>query len=398
MPKDATSVGDVIRDLAKRHELRIGAVTGVIDEVVAHSTGNLAVDYLTGVGGLPQGRIIELYGQPSAGKTTTALQAAAELQRAIIAAGRDEYIVYLDFEKALDVNYCAALGLDTSHPTFILAQPHWLEDGADIADKLIRTGKVRLSIFDSVAEMVPKELEFGIRTAAMERARLMNSLLQQLNPLLHANGATAVFLNHLVEAVSMGGARPGLPPAETSPGGKGLKFYASLRLSYKVIRQIKGKAPDALAGAVTDQVIATHVRVKCTKNKVGVPLREAEVRVRLGQGFDNTWTALQVLLAHGIVRKDGAWYRFDADLYHPDMGETNTRTGRASLQGEAAVLDFADTHPDWAAGLVTAAGQAIDAHGEAGLVVGSDEDELFAGLDTSDGRVDLGGSDEDVLT
>ena len=378
----STAVADVLAELSKRYHLRIGTMSDVVDDVVGLSTGNMAVDYLTGVGGLPMGRIVELYGVPSAGKSTTALQAAANLQQRIIADGRDEHILYLDFEHALDTTYAAALRLDPDHPTFILVQPVWLEDGADIAERLIRTGTVRLSIWDSVARMVPKDLEFGVRTHAMERARLMNSLLQRLTSLAHENNCAAVFLNHLVEAVSMGG-RPGMPPQETSPGGKALKFYASIRLSYKVIRQIKGKAADALSGAVAEQVIATHVKVKCTKNKVGIPLREAEIRVRFGEGFDNAWTAVQVLVAHKVIRRDGAWYRFDEHLAHQDMATGAGKTPRPTLQGEAAVLTFADQHPEWAARLIDAARAAIADHGGDVLArsAETDDTDLLAGLD-----------------
>lgn len=380
--KDSTVVADVLRDLSKRFDLPIGSMSDVVTDVVGLPTGNLVVDYLTGVGGLPLGRVTELYGQPSAGKTTCALQAAAQLQRDIIAAGRDEFIAYLDFEKAMDGEYAAALGLDIEHPSFILAQPHWLEDGAEIAGKLLGTGKVRLIIFDSVAEMAPRDLDFGIRTAAMERARLMNSLLQRVNALGHQHGCAAVFLNHLTEVIGMN-ARPGLPPQETSPGGKGLKFYSSLRMAFKIVKQVKGKAPDALTGEVAEQVIATHVRVKATKNKVGIALREAEIRVRLGAGFDNMWSALQVLTAHGAVRRDGSWYRFDDELRHAAMGVSGPKSGRPSIQGEAAVLAFADAHPDWAAQITARAASAIASYVSETFTPApdADEEDLFADLE-----------------
>lgn len=352
MPKNDQDLDAVLGQLAKDYGQPIGTLSQVVDEVRGITTGNLAIDHLTGVGGLPMGRITELYGQPSAGKTTTALQAAAALQRKIITENRvDDHILYIDFEHALDGEYAANLGLDTDHPSFITVQPNWLEDGVDMAERIIRTGRVRVSIWDSVARMIPKDLEFGVRTHAMERARLMNSALQRLTSLLHENDCAGVFLNHLTEAVQMGG-RPGMPPTETSPGGKALKFYASLRLAYKQIGVKKGLAYDSLTGATVEQIVATQVVVKCTKNKVGIPLRQAEVRVRLGAGFDNIWTALQILLAHRTVRKDGAWYRFDGDLTHPEMTLPVGKTARPSLHGEAGVLDFADKHPEWATTLV----------------------------------------------
>jgi recombination protein RecA len=375
---EPASVSEILKDLSKRYG-PIGSMSDVVTDVSGITTSSIGIDHLTGVGGLPIGRIIELYGQPSAGKTTCALQAAATLQQRIIAEGLDEHILYMDFERALDLDYAGALGIDTAHPSFLVAQPAWLEDGAEIFDRLVGTGKVRMTIFDSVAEMAPKDLEFGVRTAAMERARLMNSLLQRVNAISHETGACAVFLNHLVETIGMN--RPGLPPQETSPGGKGLKFYASLRLAFKIIKQIKGKAPDALTGEITEQVIATHVKVKCTKNKVGIPLREAEVRVRLGAGFDNVWSALQVLSAHGRVRRGSAgWYRFDEGLGDPAM---TVVSGLPSIQGEAAVLAFADEHPEWRQLLVTTAEDTIARFGGTEqLVTEPDTDEdLFAGLE-----------------
>lgn len=379
-------IADVLKDLTKKLGRKIGSLSDVVAPTEALTTANLTVDHLTGVGGLPLGRIIELYGNPSAGKTTTALQAAAQLQQRIIAEGRDEAILYLDFEKGLDPAYCQALGLDIDHPSVIVDQPTWLEDGVMIADRLVQTGKVRLAIYDSVDAMVPREVDPGSRTVAMERARLLKSHLQRCNAFMHEHHGCAVFLNHLTEAINTGPSRPGLPPQETSPGGKALKFYSSLRISYKIVKQIKGKAPDGLTGELAEQVIATIVRCKVTKNKVGVPLREAELRVRLGAGFDNTWSALQVLQAHGAVKRDGAWYRFSDQLLHPAMG-LSLKGGRPSIQGEAAVLGFADDHPDWQATLITTAQEAIDHYGAGPQLILSEEslgheDELFATLET----------------
>ncbi len=374
---DSTSMTDVLADVAKKYELSVGALSAVAEPVRALTTGNVAIDYLTGVGGLPLGRGTELYGQPSSGKSTTALQAAAALQRDIIESGRDEYILYLDYEHALDPQYAEALGLDVEHPSFIAVQPVWLEQGAEIALKLIATGNIRLSIWDSVAAMAPQSLvedtDIDRRTSAMERARLLASVLQRMTGLCMTNDSTAVFLNHLVEAIEMRG-RPGLPPRETSPGGKSLKYYASLRLMYKQLGNKKGKALDALTGESVDLDTATHVKVKCIKNKVGDPFRTAEVRVRYGRGFDNAWSALQVLLAHNKISKTGAQYSFNPkrvpDLMHPALG--TKQSGVATILGENKVLQFADQHPDWAAALIAHAVQIVDQHGGDALAVDDD--------------------------
>lgn len=385
MAKDATtrSIADVLRDVTKRHGLAIGTASEVVQPVTALTTGNLAIDYLTGVGGLPCGRITELYGQPSSGKTTTALQAAAELQKRIIENGAEEYIAYLDFEHALDRDYCGALGLDVNHPSFVIVQPNWLEEGADIGEQLISTGKVRLSIWDSVAKMTPRELEFGVRTQAMERARLLKALLERQVALLYQTGCAGVYLNHMTEAVSMGPTRPGMPPTETSPGGKALKFYASIRLAYKQIKNIKGQALDALSGEATAQDIATIVKVRVSKNKVGNPFRVAEVRVRYGAGFDNLWSALQVLKAHKrIVEAPGGMFYFDKakvpQLVHDDMDTSGT--GRPYLRGEPALLRFGQDHPQWRDAVIATATEVIAEHGSGATVDSEDEpDDDFLG-------------------
>ncbi len=162
------TIADLLADIERKHGLRIGAASQVVEPTTFLTTGNLAIDHVCG-GGLPLGRTVELYGQPSSGKTTTALQAAAALQSIIIFEQRDEHILYLDFEHAFDGQYAKALGLDTEHPSFLLAQPHSMEAGAESALQLLATGTVRLSIWDSVAAMAPiarLEGEFDQRTAA----------------------------------------------------------------------------------------------------------------------------------------------------------------------------------------------------------------------------------------
>jgi recombination protein RecA len=353
--------------MANKNALRIGTMSEVVQPTRWLSTGNLAVDHVTG-GGLPQGRSVELYGLPSSGKTTTALQAAAHLQQRIITAGLDEYILYLDFEHALDPAYATALGLDVEHRSFLLAQPGNMEQGAEAALKLTASGQVRMSVWDSVAAMAPLsrlEGEFDQRTAAMNKARLMSGLMLQLTPLLHQADSCAVFINHLMETVEMSG-RPGLPPRTDTPGGRGLKYYTSLRVEYRQIRNIKGRLADPLTGESPQQAIATTVKVKCTKNKVAAPFREAEVLVRYGQGFDEAWSALQVLTAHRLVvaSSTGHFY-FDRDkvpaLVHPKM--ENSASGRAYIRGENNVLAFADLFPAWRHVLITTAVSTLDTLG-----------------------------------
>lgn len=362
----AKTIDDLVAEFEKKNSLKIGSMADVVQKVVGMTTGNVAIDYLTGVNGIPQGRITELYGLPSSGKTTTALQTAVNLQRTIIEEGSDDRILYLDFEHALDGDYASELGLDLDHPSFLLAQPHWLEQGAEAALQLIDTGKIRLSIWDSVAAMAPKRLiegGFDQATSAMHRAKLLSGLMQTLASLLHQRNCAGVFINHMMESVEMTG-RPGLPPKTTTPGGRALKYYSSVRLEYRQGKNIKAKLEDMLTGEDADQLVATQVMVKCVKNKVGPPMRTAEVRSRFGMGFDNAWSALQILIAHNQVVQGGSgYYYFDEKkvpaLVHPEMGISGT--GRPFIQTETSLLDFADDHPDWRSTVIALATATIEA-------------------------------------
>lgn len=346
------SVEDILASIRKKTGASIGKPSEILEPVEGLSTGNLAVDYITGVGGIPVGRITELYGNPASGKTTTAVETAATLQKRIIAEKLDQYILYEDFEHALDLNYVTALGLDVEHPSFILAQPHWLEEGAQIVLDLVTKLDTRLVIFDSVAEMTPKALidgDFDQRTGAMNRARLMKELLMRITPLIHQRKTAAIFLNHLMEDLSIGG-RPGMPPIKSTPGGKGLKYYSSLRMEYTSLKQVKSSLPDFLTGEPSDQVVAVETKVKVTKNKIGFPAREALVRVIFGKGFDNFWSAFEILKAQRRIVVANPGYHFferTPELIHPDMPIQSSGKSRSYIQGKENVLRFADEHPEW---------------------------------------------------
>jgi recombination protein RecA len=348
MARDTTSIASLIKEIAKKSDLRIGPLSAVADDVVAVSTGNIAVDSATGVGGLPLGRSVELYGRQSSGKTTLALQTAATAQRAIIASGVEDYILYADYEHSLDRDYAGALGLDLDHPSFLFCQPDTLEQGSNAALALIATGRIRISIWDSVAAMTPNvmlEAEVGKSLPALQ-ARLMSDFLRKMNPLLHAHSCCAIFLNHEREAMNMGGGGWAGPPVTTTPGGTALKFYASLRMGFTSIKTVKATVFDPVLNADTTQPVATEVRVKVTKNKVGPPFKQALVRVRFGRGFDNFWSAVQILAGAKKIVHTGAYYYFDdAELRHEDM--TVSGTGRTLVHGEEALLAFADARPDW---------------------------------------------------
>ena len=208
----------------------------------------------------------------------------------------------------------------------------------------------------------------------MNKARLMAGLMLQLTPLLSTANTCAAFVNHAYEAVDMN-SRPGLPPRTTTPGGRALKFYASVRLEYQPIGESKTKAFDPLSGDAIQEAVASRVFVKCTKNKLAKPSKRVEVRITYGAGFDNTWSALQVLLTQKRVIKSGAWYYFDraASLVHPDMPVTGA-TKRPSLNGESNVLRFAAEHPEWRDALIRLAIAGIDVNGDAAFADEPDDE------------------------
>lgn len=334
-------------------ETKRGLTVGRPKQVVGLPTGNMAIDWMTGVGGVPRGRITELYGLESSGKTTAALMTAVQLQKVFEDKGTDERILYIDFEHTLDSEYAASLGIDFVSDSFVPLQPTYLEQGAQAALDLIETGDVRLVVFDSVAAMAPRRLkegEFDQATMQMHRAKLVSALCQTMVGLLDEKDCAAVFVNHKMEGIDISG-RPGLPPRITTPGGRGLKFYASLRLEFNVIGQVKGTAEDLLTNDDTKGLVGQRVEVKCVKNKVGVPGRTVEVRSRFGHGFDNVWTALKILIDHKLVTKNGSWLHF--------YDRKTTGTGDIKLQGEAAVSEKADGEPEWGNRLIDCAYQAL---------------------------------------
>lgn len=347
-----------IDELLEEFEKKTGLKVGTPEAVTGLPTGNLAIDWQTGVGGLPVGRITELYGYESSGKTTTALQTAVQLQNDIKARGSDQRIIYLDFEHALDVDYATGLGVDLDHPSFIPLQPNNLEQGANAALSLIETGKVPLIVFDSVAAMSPKRLkegDFDQATIQMHRAKLISALCQSSIDLLHVHKCAAVFINHRMESIEMTG-RPGMPPKTTTPGGRGLKYYASLRLEFDVGGAVRNKLDDFLTGEETNQQVGNKVYVKCVKNKVGQPGRIVEVRSRYGRGFDNAWSAYQILLSRRLVSTTGAWINLNAKKI-PALVPNGDKL---QFHGEPALLAYADENPQWRAALIGAASEAID--------------------------------------
>lgn len=377
MAKDdpKSRVAAILASADKKYSFKAGPLSSVIEGVQSVTTGNIAIDNISGIGGIPLGRNTELFGPPSCGKTTTAIQAAASLQRIIKSGGDpergispDDLIVYLDYEHAMDPAYCKALGLDVEDPQFIIGQPSDLESGSNFIRELVETGLVRMVIIDSVAAMTPSariEAETGKSLPAIQ-AKLMSDFLSAFTPAVHKYNVAAIYVNHIFTEMSMGG-RPGMPPKTSTPGGRRLKFDASLRIEYKQIQNVKTKELNLLTQEREDRITSTNVEVKVVKNKVGPPFKKAVVRVRYGKGFDNFWSAMQILIANKWIMYQPGVFKFhkleaeNADLYAPEwMPRMTVGTKPPALKGEPALFKAAELHPEWEAAIIAKAQAVID--------------------------------------
>ncbi|WP_333619833.1 recombinase RecA [Dietzia sp.] len=261
-------------------------------KVDAIPTGALSLDVALGVGGLPRGRVVEIYGPESSGKTTVALHAVANAQ----AAGG--IAAFIDAEHALDPEYARRIGVDTDN--LIVSQPDTGEQALEIADMLIRSGSIDIIVIDSVAALVPRaeiEGEMGDSHVGLQ-ARLMSQALRKMTGALHNTGTTAIFINQLREKI---GVMFGSP--ETTTGGKALKFYASVRLDVRRIETLKDGA----------DAVGNRTRVKIVKNKVAPPFKQAEFDMIYGEGISREGSLIDMGVEHGVVRKSGSWFTYDSD-------------------------------------------------------------------------------------
>src|SRR6187455_314274 len=294
------ALAQIDKQFGKGSVMRLGERPVVETAVIP--TGSIALDVALGVGGLPRGRVIEIFGPESSGKTTVALHAVANAQR------NGGIAAFIDAEHALDPEYAKALGVDTD--ALLVSQPDTGEQALEIADMLIRSGALDVIVIDSVAALVPRaeiEGEMGDSHVGLQ-ARLMSQALRKMTGALSNSRTTAIFINQLREKI---GVMFGSP--ETTTGGKALKFYASVRLDVRRIETLKDG---------TDMV-GNRTRVKVVKNKVSPPFKQAEFDIIYGQGISREGGLIDMGVEQGFVRKAGAWYTMDGDQL--GQGKENAR-------------------------------------------------------------------------
>ncbi len=291
---------NIEKQFGKGSVMRLGDETRAPLEVIP--TGSIALDVALGLGGLPRGRVVEIYGPESSGKTTVALHAVASAQR------QGGIVAFIDAEHALDPEYAKALGVDTD--ALLVSQPDSGEQALEIADMLIRSGALDLIVIDSVAALVPRaeiEGEMGDSHVGLQ-ARLMSQALRKMTGALNNSKTTAIFINQLREKI---GVMFGSP--ETTTGGRALKFYSSVRLDVRRIETLKDG---------TDMV-GNRTRVKVVKNKVAPPFKQAEFDIMYGKGISREGGLIDVGVEAGLVRKAGAWYTYEGDQL--GQGKENAR-------------------------------------------------------------------------
>lgn len=312
----AAALTQIERQFGKGAVMRMGDAEAV--NIPAVSSGSLALDVALGIGGYPRGRVVEIYGPESSGKTTLTLQAIAEAQKVGGTAA------FIDAEHALDPTYAEALGVDVEN--LLISQPDTGEQALEIADMLVRSGGVDIVVIDSVAALVPKaeiEGEMGDTHVGLQ-ARLMSQALRKLTGNIKRSGTLVMFINQIRMKI---GVMFGSP--ETTSGGNALKFYASVRLDIRRIGAIKKG----------DEVVGNETRVKVVKNKMAPPFRKAEFEILYGEGISREGELIDLGVIHDIVEKAGSWYSYNGDRI--GQGKDNAKTYMKEHPEAAEAIDAA---------------------------------------------------------
>lgn len=325
-PEDArrealeTALATIERRYGQGSVMRLSDTSHQVVPVIP--TGSIGLDLALGVGGIPRGRVTEIFGPESSGKTTQALHIIAEAQK------QGGVAAFIDAEHALDINYARRLGVRTED--LLISQPDYGEQALEIADMLVRSGAVDVVVVDSVAALIPQaELEGSMgETQVGGQARLMSHAMRKLTGTIHKSRTSIVFINQLRMKIGM----TGYGSPETTTGGNALKFYASVRMDLRRIQTLKDK----------EESYGNRVRVKVVKNKMAPPFREAEYDVLFGTGISRVGELLDLGVEHGIVDKSGAWYAFGSERL--GQGKENVRAflqdnDDLRLQIERALLE-----------------------------------------------------------
>jgi recombination protein RecA len=295
------ALSQIERAFGKGSIMKLGATQSL--DIAAISTGSLGLDIALGIGGLPKGRVIEIYGPESSGKTTLALQTVAEAQK------KGGICAFVDAEHALDPVYARKLGVNVDD--LLISQPDTGEQALEIADTLVRSGAIEILVIDSVAALTPRaelEGEMGDSLPGLQ-ARLMSQALRKLTASISKSNCMVVFINQIRMKI---GVMFGSP--ETTTGGNALKFYASVRLDIRRIGQIKER----------EEVVGNQTRVKVVKNKVAPPFKQVEFDIMYGEGISKTGELIDLGVTAGIVEKSGSWYSYDGERI--GQGRENAKT------------------------------------------------------------------------